>query len=104
MNGALAGATYSVTQANAGSTVVGLEGELDMSNADALRSALADTIGSVRGTLILDVEQLEFADSAAIALWVSWSKQVGRLEVHNSTPIVRRVIEAMGLEPVLNPS
>ena len=53
---------------------------------------------------MLDLEHLSFADSSAIALWVKWSQRVPRVEVHNAKPMIRRVIDAMGLTTKLNPS
>lgn len=102
-NGLMAPAC-TVIHGDDGSVLLRLDGELDMSNADALDAAVAEVVGSVTSKLILDVERLQFADSAAIALWVGWSQRVPRLEVRNPTPIVRRVIEAMGLTSILNPS
>lgn len=87
-----------------GRVVLKLEGELDMATADELRAAVDEMIDDATQVLVLDVEQLRFADSSAIALWVSWCKRVPRVEVHKPRPMVRRVIEAMGLTDRLNPS
>lgn len=95
--------SHRVVDPGDGNVVVLLDGELDMATSEQLRAALSDVIPSVSGTLVLDTEQLRFADSSALALWVSWSKQVPRLEIHKPRPMVRRVIEAMGLTAILNP-
>ena len=86
-----------------GRVVLRLEGELDMANVEELGTAVAATIARATRLLVLDVEQLGFADSSAIALWVIWSQRVPRVEIHNARPMIRRVIEAMGLSPKLNP-
>jgi anti-anti-sigma factor len=86
-----------------GRVVLALGGELDMSSVDELRTAVEDTVAAATNLLVLDIEQLRFADSSALALWVNWSRRVPRVEVHNARPIIRRVIEAMGLTTRLNP-
>ena len=61
---------HTVTDLGDGSFVLVLEGELDLSTTDELQTALEVTIASVTGTLIIDIAQLRFADSSAVALWV----------------------------------
>jgi anti-sigma B factor antagonist len=95
---------HSVTDAGDGSFVVTLAGELDLSTTDELRDAVAETVAAVTDTLIVDIAELRFADSSAIALWVSWSQRVPRLEIRNPPPMILRVIQAMGLTKKLNPS
>ncbi|HET9094638.1 MAG TPA: STAS domain-containing protein, partial [Solirubrobacteraceae bacterium] len=81
-----------------------LEGELDLSTTDAIRDAVEDTIQTVTGTLVLELSGLTFADSSAIALWVTWSQRVPRVEIHHPQPIILRVIQTMGLSSRLNPT
>jgi anti-anti-sigma factor len=95
---------HTVTDLGDGSFVLVLEGELDLSTTDEIQAALETTIASVTGTLIIDIAQLRFADSSAIALWVSWSQRVPKLEIRNPPPMILRVIQAMGLTQKLNPS
>lgn len=95
---------YTVTEAGGGNVRLTLAGELDLSVTDGLRSELRDTVASVTGTLVIDIAELRFADSSAIALWVSWSQVVPRLEICNAPPMILRVIQAMGLTNKLNPS
>lgn len=95
---------HSVTDLGGGSYEVTLEGELDLSATEPLRRALEPTIAAVTGTLVIEVAQLRFADSSAIALWVSWGQRVPRLEIHHAQPMILRVIQAMGLTQKLNPS
>jgi hypothetical protein len=61
-------------------------------------------LDAVTTCLIVDAGALRFADSTAIALWVSWSHRVPRLEIHKPSPMIRRIIESMGLAQILNPS
>ena len=87
-----------------GSIELRLAGELDLFGTDQLRAAVEEAVGSVTGTLVIDVSELRFADSSALALWVSWSQRVPRLEIRNPPPMILRVIQAMGLTTKLNPS
>jgi anti-sigma B factor antagonist len=95
---------HTLTVPGDGSVVVALDGELDIATADQLNVAVEGALASVSTCLVVDAEHLAFADTSAIALWVKWSRQVPRLEIHHPRPMVRRVIETMGLRDVLNPS
>jgi anti-anti-sigma factor len=96
--------THTIVTPGDGSVVVSLDGELDIASADRLNLAVQDVLAGASICLVVDVERLRFADSSAIALWVGWSKKVPRLEIRNPSPMVLRVIEAMGLTNVLHPS
>ncbi len=96
--------SHRVVSNAAGRVVLALGGELDLATVAELATAVDDTVAAATDLLVLDVEQLRFADSSAIALWVSWSQRVQRVEVHNARPLIRRVIEAMGLNTRLNPT
>ena len=95
---------HTVTELGEGNVRLTLAGELDLSVTDELRTALQETVEGVTGTLEIDIAELRFADSSAIALWVSWSQLVPRLEIRNAPPMILRVIQAMGLTQRLNPS
>ena len=96
--------SHRVVSNAAGRVVLALGGELDLATVAELATAVDDTVAAATDLLVLDVEQLRFADSSALALWVSWSQRVPRVEVHNARPLIRRVIEAMGLNTRLNPT
>lgn len=96
--------SHTVTELDEGSFELKLAGELDIATTEELRAAVEDAIGAATGTLVVDVADLRFADSSAIALWVSWSQRVTRLEIRNPQPMILRVIQAMGLTEKLNPT
>jgi anti-anti-sigma factor len=96
--------THTIITPGDGSVVIALDGELDIATADELNAAVESALAAVTTCLVVDVERLGFADSSAIALWVKWSLRVPRVEIRNARPIVRRVIETMGLTTTLNPS
>jgi anti-anti-sigma factor len=84
-----------------GSDVVKISGELDITTIDGLEAAVQPLIDRDPQRLVLDVSALRFADSSAIALWVKWSTIVRRLEIRDPQPLLRRVIDTMGLAQVL---
>lgn len=85
----------------AGSPVVRISGDLDISGIDALEAQVAPLLAEHPLKLIVDVRELRFADSSAIALWVRWSSNVESFELRNPTPLLRRVIMSMGLSDKL---
>lgn len=77
---------------------VWISGELDIANIDELEQAVAPIIERKPERLVVDVSELRFADSSAIALWVRWASTVGQIELREVSPLLRRVIGSMGLE------
>jgi anti-anti-sigma factor len=92
-----AGMTFAVATPAAGVAVVTVSGELDLGNIEQLTAAVDPVVTAGLERLILEVGGLRFADSSAIALWVQWSTVVGRLELHEPTALLRRVVTTMGL-------
>jgi anti-sigma B factor antagonist len=81
-----------------GTTVVTVRGDLDIASADRLNAAVAPLIEADGRKLIVDVHELRFADSSAIALWVRWAAMVQELQLRGASPLLRRLINAMGLD------
>jgi anti-anti-sigma factor len=81
----------------AGAATVTLRGELDVANVDSADAAVAPIIAGGIKRLVLDVSELRFADSSAIALWVRWSTAVDDLELRDPSALLRKVISSMGL-------
>ena len=77
---------------------VRLNGELDLSNVGRVEAEVAPALAAHPKHLIVEAGGLDFADSSAIALWLRWSRQVERFELHDLSPLLRRVLTAMGLE------
>jgi anti-sigma B factor antagonist len=82
---------------NANATIVSIAGEIDTSNADEVKRALAGLTHTSRGGLIIDLSCLEFIASAGIRALLSLAKRpdaeagpVG-LVVPSNSPI-RRVL------------
>jgi anti-anti-sigma factor len=93
--------TFEHVSSQDGSAVVKVTGELDITNIGGLEEAVQPIIDTAPERLVLDVSALRFADSSAIALWVKWSATVRRIEIREPQPLLRRVIESMGLAQTL---
>jgi anti-anti-sigma factor len=78
--------------------VVTLRGELDLSNIEQLEHAVEPALTPELDRLVLKGEGLEFADSSAIALWMRWASRVPHFELHDLSPLLRRVLSSMGLD------
>jgi anti-sigma B factor antagonist len=94
--------TFDVREGEDGSVTVTVRGELDITNIDRLASAVAPVIQGDPARLIVDVGDLAFADSSAIALWVQWATSGPEFELRNVPGLLRRVVESMGLTETLN--
>ena len=93
---------FDLAESGDGGLTVTISGELDITNVDGLESAVGSALQRHPGRLIIDVSGLRFADSSAIALWVRWSTAVHEIELRDVSPILRRVIDSMGLADTLN--
>ncbi len=94
--------TFDVVEGNDRILTVSVRGELDITNVDRLASAIAPALEREPARLIVDVHDLRFADSSAIALWVQWATTVAEIELRRAPPLLRRVVESMGLGETLN--
>jgi anti-sigma B factor antagonist len=89
--------SFAVSKDDAGAPLVTLRGDLDMASADELNAAVEPIVVHAPDRLVVDVSGLRFADSSAIALWLRWANAVPQLEIRDASPLLRRVIERMGL-------
>ena len=101
VNGDGASMTFELLPAEGGARIVKLDGELDITTIDDLDEAVKPIIDAGPERLVVDVSGLRFADSSAIALWVKWSNAVRELEIRCPSPLLRRVIDSMGLAQTL---
>jgi anti-anti-sigma factor len=93
--------TFEVAEGGDGTVTVSVSGELDITNVEALGSAVWPAIGREPARLVVDARELRFADSSAIALWVQWATAVRKIELRDASPLLRRVVETMGLSDIL---
>jgi anti-sigma B factor antagonist len=84
-----------------GAVVVSLAGELDLYNAEEVRSALLDACAGEPELLIVDLEQVRFIDSTALGVLIeARSKLADRSGFRLAAPGLetRRALEVSGLD------
>lgn len=81
-----------------GTATVTISGELDIANVERLEAAVRPIIDGRPERLVLNVDNLQFAVTSAIALWVRWATVLGHVELKHASPLLARVIGAMGLD------
>jgi anti-anti-sigma factor len=83
----------------AGSHALWVVGEVDLSNADTLRTVLADEVAEAGGA-ILDLSRCTYIGSEGIRVIIdAWNRtpEDGRIVLRGPTRHVRRVLETAGL-------
>jgi anti-sigma B factor antagonist len=84
-----------------GATVVSLAGELDLYNAEEVRSGLLDACAGNPDVLVVDLEQVTFIDSTALGVLVDAHRRMGgRDKFRLAAPGLetRRALEVSGLD------
>jgi anti-sigma B factor antagonist len=81
--------------------VIALAGELDVATVGAVDVKLEPTVAATQGRLVFDLGGLRFMDSSGIALLLRVAGRVGEVRVRRPSPLIRQVIELMGLSDVL---
>lgn len=94
--------TFDLAKDHDGAPLVKLAGELEMTTAPELEAAVGPIIARKPARLVVDAAGLEFADSSAIALLVSWANLVPHIEIRQPPELLRRVIARMGLSERLH--
>jgi anti-sigma B factor antagonist len=81
-----------------------LTGEIDLSNAQDLKSALEAGIEE-GGAILLDVRDLTFIDSTGIHVWVQAAKALkdrGCLLIHGEQKQLSRLLDLIGVDGMVN--
>jgi anti-sigma B factor antagonist len=84
-----------------GSVVVSLAGELDLYNAEEVRSALLDACSAEPEVLVVDLEQVRFIDSTALGVLIEARSRMGdRSGFRLAAPGLetKRALEVSGLD------
>jgi anti-sigma B factor antagonist len=88
-----------------GVPVVTTPEEVDITNADGLRSALAQAAGHGRGTLVVDMSRTEFCDTAGLHTLVAAHKRAqaedGHVLLVMGSTAVLRIFAITGLDGVI---
>lgn len=95
-----------VTARDQGQTwVLRLAGDLDISNKDQLRAAIASTLALRPQVLVLDLSAVDYADCSSLSVMV-WAHHAlasdqRQLSVAGSRGIVRRLMKVTGIDKAL---
>ena len=82
-----------------GAIVVRLAGDLDLYNAELVRSALAGAIDRGPSRLVVDVTEVEFIDSTALGALVDAHRKVpGGLYLACPQDAIRRTLQVSGID------
>ena len=83
-----------------GAVVISLGGELDLYNADEVRTALADVIASKPERIVVDMGAVEFVDSTALGVLIEARAKLGRPALVLAAPQLetRRTLQVSGLD------
>lgn len=84
-----------------GAAVVSLAGELDLYNAEEVRSALLDAVAGEPELLVVDLGEVTFIDSTALGVLVDIHRRMGgreRFHLGNPGLEVKRALEVSGLD------
>lgn len=78
-------------------TIISVDGELDISGADALRAALDAAEEERTGVIRLDAQAVSFLDSTALGVVLASAHRIaargGRFELVCTSPAIRRVLD-----------
>lgn len=83
-----------------GVPVLSVSGELDMSNVERMRAAVASSGAARTGRLVFELSGLRFIDSAGIAVLLSAAAECA-VRLRDPSPAVLRIVELTGLTDVL---
>ena len=86
---------------NEDAVVVSLAGELDLYNAEQVRSALLDACSTEPEVLVVDLEEVRFIDSTTLGVLIeARSRMADRLSFRLAAPGLetRRALEVSGLD------
>ena len=83
-----------------GSVIVRLAGELDLYNADDVRTALAQAIDSSPERIVVDMAEVDFVDSTALGVLIEARSKLGRPGLVLAAPQLetRRTLQVSGLD------
>jgi anti-sigma B factor antagonist len=83
-----------------GAVIVQLAGELDLYNAEEIRSALAEAIAAAPRCVVIDMADVEFVDSTVLGVLVEARAQLGPDSFRLAAPQLgtRRALQVSGLD------
>jgi anti-sigma B factor antagonist len=102
--GAIDAATLAIVEHfvdESGATVIGVTGEIDLSNVDRMRAAFAPALLRTDDRLVFDLAGLEFMDSSGLAAILELVGKVSSIVLRNPSSVIRRIVESTGLADIL---
>lgn len=90
-----------ITDDQCGDPMVRVAGEIDLGNADQLRTALAPILAAAPPRIGFEMSEVGFIDSSGLAVLIDAANRVGEILVHEPSRAVLRVIEVTGLSDTL---
>lgn len=78
-----------------------VRGPIDMETSEAFAEAVTRATAVGTGPVVLDLAGVTFMDSSGLTVLVNITNDGHHLAVRNAAPVVRRVIEATGLDTVV---
>jgi anti-sigma B factor antagonist len=83
--------------------VIGLGGELDLSNADQLEAAIQAALRdkAPHQTLIFDLADLRFMDSSGLAVLIRTAGEGITVRLREASPVIREIVNATGLADIV---
>jgi len=98
-----AGNNYATVQTwtEPGTLFARISGDLDLSNAENIRSLIEVALTPDIRRLVFEVSELAFMDSSGIALLAALAQKVSQAELRNPSPGVTRLIQLTALDQLL---
>jgi anti-sigma B factor antagonist len=80
-----------------GRLLVRLGGELDLASLPDVQPRVDRLLALTPQPVCLDLAELAFLDSTGVALLIRIANHFGSIEIVHAAPVVRRVVQALGL-------
>ena len=80
-----------------GRLLVRLSGELDVASLPDVEPGVDRLLGLPAQPVCIDAADLAFLDSSGVAVLIRIANHFGTVELVHAAPIVRRIVEALGL-------
>lgn len=96
-----------VDERSGGRAVVQVSGRLDLVSAGSLRGAVAETVQSGHGRIVVDLEAVPFVDSSGLAALIAGFREArqagGELRIASASAPVLTVLKLMRLDRLMRP-
>jgi anti-anti-sigma factor len=94
--------TVETTSDDAGTTIVRVDGDLDIASVPGVEAELEPILASGPARLAFDLSSVSFMDSSGIAMLLRVAARVTAIEIREPSASVQLIISATGLADVLH--